>query len=320
MSLMRTLALFVATCLVALAPAGADTVHLKDGTKAVGVVIAYDTEDLVLLHHDGSRRVIPSAQVAKALRDDLAIREYVRRVKALPFVAVEQHYELARWCAVRGLLEPARTQLRHVLECDPDHAGARAMVGQHKVNGKWVARKEQEPAQVPAPPADGEKKPVPGKTAAQDAADQLDGERASTRAETLRRQIEQIRPVFPIDKRQRRNVERLVRKVADADVKVRKQARDELLLYARLAKKPALAQVAGKMFGFWDDYYSPRPSGGTRVVTDMRVQLSALTRPIPQRNISLGGTTSSQVRIQTPETHLIGVNTTAILPANRPRR
>ena len=55
---------------------------------------------------------------------------------------VQGQLGLAQWCAKNKLPDRQRAHLTRVLEADPDHAQARAMLGHRRVNGVWVSPAE----------------------------------------------------------------------------------------------------------------------------------------------------------------------------------
>ncbi|MBI2823406.1 MAG: HEAT repeat domain-containing protein [Planctomycetia bacterium] len=50
---------------------------------------------------------------------------------------VDGHFELAEWCREHKLLAQRKRHLERVIELEPDHAKARAMLGFSKVAGEW---------------------------------------------------------------------------------------------------------------------------------------------------------------------------------------
>jgi hypothetical protein len=67
---------------------------------------------------------------------------------------VEAQLELARWCKRARLPEQSRAHLGHVLQLDPDHQEARALLGYKWINGTWMTDKDVERARTRAAAAD----------------------------------------------------------------------------------------------------------------------------------------------------------------------
>jgi hypothetical protein len=55
---------------------------------------------------------------------------------------VEAHWKLAEWCREHNLREQAQRHLTRILELDPNHQQARALLGFRKKDGQWMTRDE----------------------------------------------------------------------------------------------------------------------------------------------------------------------------------
>jgi hypothetical protein len=122
--------------LLVAAAAFADRVHLKNGRVLEGEVT--EKGDMVEV-----KMSIGTATVAKQDVDFIesvkgAAAEYQEKSAALAADDVEGHFQLARWCEDRRLKDEARAELLKVIAINPEHAGARALLGHVKVAGKWV--------------------------------------------------------------------------------------------------------------------------------------------------------------------------------------
>jgi hypothetical protein len=83
------------------------------------------------------------------LADDQRLAEYRRRRDEAPNTA-EGQLALAQWCLKQKLPEQARAHLTAVLEIDPNHAQARAMLGYRQVDGTWISEQEIQEAGIRA--------------------------------------------------------------------------------------------------------------------------------------------------------------------------
>ncbi len=132
-----------AACLLSSHAAVADTVEISGGGHVA-------SEAVVRKSPEGER-----AYVAARLDDDLWVKlpesrvsrvvssrdlaEYRRRVE----IAGDDpalHFELARWCKLQTSLplsDQYRYHLRRVIELDPDHSKARAVLGYVRHEGEW---------------------------------------------------------------------------------------------------------------------------------------------------------------------------------------
>jgi hypothetical protein len=84
---------------------------------------------------------IPRAQVARVDSTSAAEAEYAELARGAADT-VEAHWKLAEWCRERKLREPAQRHLTRILELEPDHAQARAILGFRKKDGQWMTREE----------------------------------------------------------------------------------------------------------------------------------------------------------------------------------
>jgi poly(3-hydroxybutyrate) depolymerase len=124
---------------VALARASADAVVLQSGKRLDHVVVSRNDEQSVVVNPWNSRQPamtfeIPAkncfdrAQVKEVILGDPPREEYLRRACA-PGLTAAQHFELAERCRELGLKKERAFELERALELDPDHAAARAALG-----------------------------------------------------------------------------------------------------------------------------------------------------------------------------------------------
>jgi len=146
------LSLLVVSCGLALAcPAGADVVHLKDGSKREGRVVAQDEEALRLAVTLGTLSVevtIPKDSIdrieQKETQNEQVLQEYRQRLAKMDDASADSWYKLGVWCEEQKYLAKHATQaFETALELGPDHEGARRRLGYVRQNGQWLT-----PAQV----------------------------------------------------------------------------------------------------------------------------------------------------------------------------
>ncbi len=128
----------VAVVLLAAAGAAADILYLKNGGRIEGVV-----------REEGDVFVVESLSgTARVRRGEVSYRQsmpYVteiyaeRRARIRPGDA-EGFFALARFCRENGLRREEQAALRSVVEISPDHAEARALLGEVKHRGEWLPR------------------------------------------------------------------------------------------------------------------------------------------------------------------------------------
>jgi len=121
-----------------LGPVTADVVHLKSGGKIEGEVIEDGWRVRVKLP-DGSIVEFKPDDVLKIEYDALSpAEEFEKRLSEIPKDDAEAFYRLAKWCKSKGLKKEMRECLEKAIELEPDHTGARTMLGYVRHKGKWV--------------------------------------------------------------------------------------------------------------------------------------------------------------------------------------
>ncbi|MBM4015412.1 MAG: hypothetical protein FJ293_10680 [Planctomycetes bacterium] len=136
-------AVAVALCV---ATARADVVHLKDGGRLEGKVVA-EEKGSVTLETPLGRMAIERSRIAKIEKGLLPREELEQREKALPKDAgAAQWFELAEFAAAKGLKREHERLLDAVLQRDPEHAGANLARGRVRHDGRWMKPAERDAA------------------------------------------------------------------------------------------------------------------------------------------------------------------------------
>jgi hypothetical protein len=199
------------------ATARGDILHLVGGGRVEGVVTE-EGDTLLVRMVRGSTRIrrshVAYRQEAPYVTEEFA----VRRARLDPRDA-GQHVDLAAWCGSKGLGPEARELLATAVGIDPDHAGARAALGQVRQGDRWMTESE----------ARAERLAAVGLSATGDRHYTPAGLRASleARSETLELEAEMER-------------RRVAREQAERDERIEK----ELLAKAEAERKAAEAAAA----------------------------------------------------------------------------
>ncbi|RMF90949.1 MAG: HEAT repeat domain-containing protein, partial [Planctomycetota bacterium] len=90
---------------------------------------------------EGALLSFERSQIDKIERLRPIQREYLLKRETTPDT-VEGHLELAQWCAEHYLAEERKSELRRVIQLDPDNARARALLGYVKTEDGWKTRDE----------------------------------------------------------------------------------------------------------------------------------------------------------------------------------
>jgi hypothetical protein len=115
----------------------ADRVHLKSGRVLEGEVI--DQGDKIEIKMSYGSATVSKEDVVSIEPVKSPAAEYQEKAAALAADDAEGHFQLGRWCEERGLKDEAQAELLKVVAINPEHAGARGLLGQVKVAGQWVA-------------------------------------------------------------------------------------------------------------------------------------------------------------------------------------
>jgi len=134
---------FVVLCVVA-----QDRVVLKDGQIFEGKIEKQTRKEVVLRTKYGVLR-FPREKISKVEKGVVAKEEYEARRKRI----ARALFELALWCKKNGLEKQAMRHLKEVLRYDPDHEGARKLLGYIRKNGKWVRQKPEKSQRQKKQPA-----------------------------------------------------------------------------------------------------------------------------------------------------------------------
>src|SRR5690349_5035569 len=82
-------------------------------------------------------RVVASAEAPSA--EDLSVTYLEKSVAAK---SAQDRYALGLWCRDKGLLPEATAQFREAVKLDPEMAAAREVLGDRRVDGRWVPSDE----------------------------------------------------------------------------------------------------------------------------------------------------------------------------------
>lgn len=282
---MKAAVTVVAVLLVLSAPAWSDTLVLKTGARLEGKVLSREKGVIVFQTRGGGRATFQESQVDHVVPGKTAEDDYAERAAKLAFTDVKGHFELAGWCKQQGLLREMRAELDLVLAAEPDHALARALLGQVKVGTRWLPRDEAMKAQGYV----------------QHKGQWLKPEQV---LEAKRLEAHQARVA-----KLQAEVNRLWKKMAGPSDKARTEARDELVALAKVEQFPQLAEAAGKMYEQVQGYWVER----RRVVLEVRAQSSSIGQ---LRRLQTGLGTGLPVTIELPEVRYISVGTTVVLPGD----
>lgn len=127
--------------ILAAGPARADDVYLTNGGVISGIVRS--ESDWITVEIPGGTVSLPSSQVSRVEKSRHVLQEYYERLAALEKSKDAQStFNLAAWCKEKGLTRPSVELSQRVIAIEPDHGGARAILGHQKRDGRWLSPEE----------------------------------------------------------------------------------------------------------------------------------------------------------------------------------
>jgi len=134
--------LFISFLLVPMAVSGTTILLLKNGGTLEGELLnpnevsrkSYQIKTAGGIEVNLDARLVERVQS----RERQALVEYQTEA---PFTenTIENHLVWARWCSENQLADQSRLHWRQILELDPDHAGARQVLGYERTQNGWIS-------------------------------------------------------------------------------------------------------------------------------------------------------------------------------------
>jgi hypothetical protein len=121
-------------------------VTLLDGRTWEGAIVREDKDTLVLRTVGGDIEVSTQA-IRNIDRGPTRREQYLARLAEIDKEDADQHFLLALWCRRAGLKREADYHLQYACGLEPDHDGARRVLGQVKYEGTWMSEREAKEAQ-----------------------------------------------------------------------------------------------------------------------------------------------------------------------------
>jgi len=118
-------------------PTRADEIRLKDGEVIFGAIASRKKGRLLVRTATGVRR-IPEADVEERIEGEAPEQVLARGENDLRAGDAERRAWLAEYAWRHRLDTAARRLAREAVALDPDHEGARRLLGEHRGDGEWV--------------------------------------------------------------------------------------------------------------------------------------------------------------------------------------
>lgn len=228
------------------------------------------------------------AQAKKPVRTIAARQaEYAVRAGKLSDSDSLGHFSLAKWCKQNSLHKQMRSEARLVIALEPQHAGAHALLGKMKANGKWLPRHRAMKAL--------------GYTYHRS---KWLSRAAYKKMRVLEARKKHVRKI-------QRDVNRLARKLASASARKRVAARTDLIAIARAERIPKLGYHTDRAFYAYQKYWKRYWREHATATLEIRLQKSEL---LGIDNISTSLGFGAPVTLQLPRTRNISIGTTVTVP------
>ncbi|MGQ9762260.1 MAG: HEAT repeat domain-containing protein [Thermogutta sp.] len=123
----------------------ADIVVLQGGGRIVGQIVAPSPnekdESVTVQTEDSALISVPKSEVKEIIRLGDVQAEYQKLRREIADT-VEDHWKMAEWCRDHNLTKERQVHLKRIIELDPEHQRARALLGYQKIGGEWKTREE----------------------------------------------------------------------------------------------------------------------------------------------------------------------------------
>ncbi len=132
------------TCVLPVTLVRADTFRLATGGEVQGDWLNKEETPLVryvIRQPSGMILKLTQEQVREHRREQPAEMEYEERATRTPDT-VEGQWKLADWCRDHHLMRQRTSHLERVIELEPNHQAARALLGFAFVDGRWTTKQD----------------------------------------------------------------------------------------------------------------------------------------------------------------------------------
>ncbi|MCI0493294.1 MAG: HEAT repeat domain-containing protein [Planctomycetes bacterium] len=118
-----------------------EVLKLANGGQIEGRLVEDANKDHYIIETSDGRISIAQSQVVNVESTSEDEQQYEALARTSPDT-VEAHWKLAGWCRERKLRDEAQQHLTRILQLDPHHAEARALLGFKNKDGTWMTRDE----------------------------------------------------------------------------------------------------------------------------------------------------------------------------------
>ena len=119
-----------------------DILYLKDGRKLEGKV--FQKGNRVEIQTKFGKVTFPMSKVERIEYKKTNEQEYKERRENIAKGDGDGHYQLALWCKERNMRKEMTKELKEVIKLNPDHEGARKLLGYHRLGDRWLTAPQME--------------------------------------------------------------------------------------------------------------------------------------------------------------------------------
>lgn len=207
--------------------ASADIVHLKDGSKREGKIVAQDDEGVRLAVTLGTMTVevsIPQNNIdrveQKETRNEQVLSEYRKRLGEMDDSSADEWFALGLWCQEQKYLSRfASRSFETALELDADHEGARRKLGHIRHDGAWMTPAQVRQVEAREKPGTAPTEAEPRKYTSEDLVKQYFGDSV----EKLQERAEKAEAQLAAERRLRYEAEQKVKELEERIARLERQ-------------------------------------------------------------------------------------------------
>jgi hypothetical protein len=121
--------------------AGADTIRLRNGNSLQGVARVLPNGD-VAVHSAMGVWTVKASRVLEVVRSETVEERVAEALARTPPPGPQELFELALEVREEGSITLSQRLLERVVSIEPDHEGARRLLGQRRLDDRWVSEQE----------------------------------------------------------------------------------------------------------------------------------------------------------------------------------
>ncbi|MDF1661280.1 MAG: hypothetical protein P1V97_05885, partial [Planctomycetota bacterium] len=122
--------------------ASADVLVMKNGSRLEGEIVDQKDGLLKVKVNESAFVEVQAIQVVKIIKKPTRWQVLAQRRAQIKKGDVEALFELSKWCKKNFLAKDSRRICEEIIALNPDHLGARAVLGYVRSSGQWILEKD----------------------------------------------------------------------------------------------------------------------------------------------------------------------------------